>query len=84
MVRTVWFTVVALAATLALTVAAPAASGGGDGCPGQYGQYFVPSVDDPLFFVDKNGNGYVCEYVGKGTTKEPFIDDNNKPSKKQQ
>jgi hypothetical protein len=80
-VRTVWFTVAALVAALALTVAAPVASAGGDGCPGQYDPYVLSGVDDPHASVEQNGNGYICEYVGNGA-KEPFVDDNHKPPKK--
>ena len=83
MVRTVWFGIVAVLAALAMTVGTPVAAGGGVGCPGQYEQLFLTEPDDPRNIHNENFNGYICEYVGKGTTKPPYVDDNNKQPKKQ-
>jgi hypothetical protein len=67
---------------VAVTLGAPVASGGGDGCPGNFGLYPLSGVDDPLAYLDENGNGYLCNYLRKDLKKPDFIDDNIKLSKK--
>ena len=74
MMHTVWLTVAALAAALALAVGAPVASGGGDGYPGQYERHVV-NANDP--FVDDNLNQIICQYVGKNANKDAFVDDHD-------
>ena len=78
MVRTIWFTLVAVAAALAMTVGTSAAAPSKEGnCPGHY-----QSADAALYpGYDDNSNGWVCLYQGKDPKKDPVIDDNGPPKK---